>query len=64
MRQDKFTYQLEIRRQGQVEYSEHGGMTKHPLPRDKERNGGLSRETKHEPGQIHIQTRDKKARAG
>ena len=38
MSQDKFTYKLETRRQGQVEYSEYGGRTKHPLARDKDTN--------------------------
>lgn len=42
MRQDKYTYNLGRRRQGQVEYSEHEGRTKHPHSRDKEANGGLS----------------------
>ena len=42
MRQGKYTYNLETRRQGQVGYSEHGGKTKHPLARNEETNGGLS----------------------
>ena len=42
MSQDKCTYILETRRQGWVQYSEHGGRTKHPHSRDKETNGGLS----------------------
>ena len=41
------------------EYVEHGGMTKYPLPRDKEINGGLSRKTKHEVRQMGIQPGDK-----
>ena len=50
MRQHRFTYKLETRRQGQVEYSQHGGRTKHPLARDKDTNGSLSWETNHEVG--------------
>lgn len=42
MRQGKYTYNLETRRQGQVKYSEYGGKTKHPLARDEETDGGLS----------------------
>ena len=42
MRHDKCAYNLDTTRQGQVEYSKHGGRTKHPHSRDKEGNGGLS----------------------
>ena len=42
MRQDKSTYRLDTRRKGWVEYSENRGRTKHPLPRDREEDGGLS----------------------
>ena len=36
---------LEARTQKEVEYSEHGGRTKHLLSKNKETNGGLSMET-------------------
>ena len=43
MRQHKCTYNLDTSRQGWVEYSEHGGRTKHLLARGKETHGGLSK---------------------